>query len=399
MHINDVLMELMSKGAGLPQIIDEATRLLHNPLMVLDKRYRVICASSVRVDIPLWNMATSEQYIADEELAALKHNELLARLAAAPAPIRAPLPNGHESIRMPLLSRGEFWGFIGIYDYLADFDEQSLDGLVSVGRAVMVLLNSDGAMKDFEENTHDIVLGKILACENKAQLAAVSSQYSGTSFGQIMQLMVLAGSLEAPWTRLQDLFHAKLPFHYSTVFQNKLVLLFDRLPSLTASSHDLMKKILTHCGDLRLFVGASFPFSDVRDITVAYHQALYCLDFCQRHEEDRMMSFRDCMMDSVAEICLHAESAEYFIHPIIRCLEKMDKKIREGHLRTLSVFLKHGGDLNATAADLHIHYNTAKYRIGMLESLLNCRLRDNPELLFQLSFSLLVRRTHSSSYQ
>ena len=71
------------------------------------------------------------------------------------------------------------------------------------------------------------------------------------------------------------------------------------------------------------------------------------------------------------------------------------ERSRERLLDTLSAWLAHHGDRQAVAAELGIHPQTVRYRVGLLRDLLGADL-DDAERRFELALALHARRTARS---
>jgi sugar diacid utilization regulator len=72
-------------------------------------------------------------------------------------------------------------------------------------------------------------------------------------------------------------------------------------------------------------------------------------------------------------------------------LVEHDKKYSMDLVKTLEVYLSHGGNLGDTALDLQIHRNTIKYRIARIEEILECNL-DDSEVCFNLSLAYRIKK-------
>ena len=71
------------------------------------------------------------------------------------------------------------------------------------------------------------------------------------------------------------------------------------------------------------------------------------------------------------------------------------ERSRERLLDTLGAWLAHHGDRQAVAAELGIHPQTVRYRVGLLRELLGDEL-DDPQRRFELALVLHGQRTGGS---
>ncbi|MQA13305.1 MAG: GAF domain-containing protein [Pseudonocardiaceae bacterium] len=84
-----------------------------------------------------------------------------------------------------------------------------------------------------------------------------------------------------------------------------------------------------------------------------------------------------------------------FAGRLLAPIEDHDARRSAGLVRTLRTWLDHECSTPATAATLVVHPNTVIYRLGRIESLLGCRLRQ-PQTQLQLQLALTVRDIESS---
>lgn len=77
-------------------------------------------------------------------------------------------------------------------------------------------------------------------------------------------------------------------------------------------------------------------------------------------------------------------------------LEALAPAARERLLATLAAWLRQHGSVSATAAELHVHTQTVRYRVGQLRSLLGTRI-DAAEGRLELELALRARRLEVST--
>ena len=61
-------------------------------------------------------------------------------------------------------------------------------------------------------------------------------------------------------------------------------------------------------------------------------------------------------------------------------------------MNTLTQYLEHGGNYDATAAELSVHHSTLKYRLQRIRELTGLELND-PDVHFNLQFATRAWRT------
>jgi PucR C-terminal helix-turn-helix domain len=86
-------------------------------------------------------------------------------------------------------------------------------------------------------------------------------------------------------------------------------------------------------------------------------------------------------------LCEGAALAERIAARRLAPFESLTEKARERMRETALAYVRHGGNSVAMAADIHVHPQTARYRIGRLRELLGEQLED-PDARFELEIAL-----------
>ena len=126
-------------------------------------------------------------------------------------------------------------------------------------------------------------------------------------------------------------------------------------------------------------VGYSATRFDLAEVPQAYREALIAL------KTARPGQYADfTRLDPVAWVLLQQSPED------LRALAERFLPLEGKLLRTLEVYLAHEGDLTRAAAELHVHPNTLRYRLGRIEAVLGGWLR-SPEVLAQVYLALRAR--------
>jgi DNA-binding PucR family transcriptional regulator len=93
--------------------------------------------------------------------------------------------------------------------------------------------------------------------------------------------------------------------------------------------------------------------------------------------------------DHLADLILHSERAllEDLALRRLAPLDEETPRSRERLAETLRAWLDHQGDVSATAAALHVHPQTVRYRLGRLRERFGTELED-PRARFELTLAL-----------
>ncbi|GEM86834.1 PucR family transcriptional regulator [Meiothermus granaticius] len=126
-------------------------------------------------------------------------------------------------------------------------------------------------------------------------------------------------------------------------------------------------------------VGLSAAHPSLEAVGTAYREALIALKAARPGE---VMGFEQ--LDPVAWVLLQQSPED------LRALVERFLPLPARALRTLEVYLEHGGEPNPTAQALHIHPNTLRYRLSAIEKTLGASLR-SPETLARVYLALRAR--------
>jgi purine catabolism regulator len=81
------------------------------------------------------------------------------------------------------------------------------------------------------------------------------------------------------------------------------------------------------------------------------------------------------------------EEIKSFIDQYLGRLKDLPPQESSRQIETLEVLLKHGWNLKAAAKDMHLHYNTVRYRLKALSQLIPIDL-ENPEARVEICIAL-----------
>lgn len=396
-EVSAQMLELLAKNTGMQEIVNQATNILGNPLVVVDTRFRILYASTnMELDIELWNQTMEEQYIQEEIIQDMVESEVIVKLKHTDRPVQLLLPTGYEGIRMPLFYRDRYCGFVGMYNYKKPITETSQDQLIIVSKALSALLYMDSSLISYEDNNYDSFLYQLLECDGTEKAELVCRKHRSLSFGGRKLLVCVSSKgdeLERqniPAGRIKDVLKQYLYHHYSTIHKDRLILLFV-LDQMSESLVDhTMSAILEYCVRYHLTIGISFEFRQTEFIPYAYEQAIFAGEQCRIEEGKHLCSFESCLVNSILDRCLVKYPASYYEHSAFKQILEYDREFHTDYEKTLEVYLRHFCNLKEAADEMNVHYNTMKYRIQTIEKIIGRDLKNDSMLKIQLLFSALL---------
>ena len=141
---------------------------------------------------------------------------------------------------------------------------------------------------------------------------------------------------------------------------------------------------------ISIAIGA--PVTDILDVSNSYKQAKTCIDFIRSSGvQDALFIWTKLgimrLLIATANNKANQEEIKDYIDQYLGGLKQLTPQECSRQLETLEVLLKHGWNLKSAAKDMHVHYNTIRYRLKTLSQLIPVDL-DNPETRVEIHIAL-----------
>lgn len=383
------MLELLAAGTNVQAVIDRGASLLGNPILVVDTRFRIPYMSRTeRGTIELWKKAKVEGCVSDAVLADLQKENTIEQLKRMNGPVTQTLPNGYQSVRYALWNRGQYCGFVGMYDYIRPFSDAEVEALSAVAMALSALSSNDPNFTITRDEHYENELFQLLCCKSLEEAKVISGQLNEMKLPEWKVLYLIDAGQQAkmPIGRLKELLHQKIHLPAMAMYEDRLVILLNGAAGVARQKSSIHQILEEMCASLGATLAKSFVYRDIVHTPVAYMQARFCL---QKQEKGTQTSFRRVYPLAVRTACTARYPAEYFVHPVFRIVQRYDEEYGVDYLHTLLLYLKNQGNRMAVAEKLGIHYNTVKHRIAVIEGIIGHSLRDDPEFLHILQISMI----------
>ena len=140
------------------------------------------------------------------------------------------------------------------------------------------------------------------------------------------------------------------------------------------------RRLLNKMASFPIYIGVSDPVTDISRLRIAYHRANAALRMAEDQQTgiqyfSEMGIYR--LLYSVPDTDLLHQLSSVPLAP----LAAYDKQHDANYVRTLELFLKYDGSIQAVAEELYIHRNTVQYRMNNIKQLLNSSLDSEQERL------------------
>lgn len=193
---------------------------------------------------------------------------------------------------------------------------------------------------------------------------------------------------------------ASLKFHFpscpASIVQQRIAVLFptaeQALPEAFAEQLD------DFCCRNSMSFGFSNVFSDLAVSHSEFLKASRAADLAANFLQDsRLVYFKDVVMYELMTHYQRSHKLVDLVAPEIQQLLSADSKNNGEYINTLSAYLKYFGRSRKICEELHIHKNTLLYRLERLKSVYGLDL-DNGDAQLRYHLSLLILKTLNSTH-
>jgi hypothetical protein len=137
-----------------------------------------------------------------------------------------------------------------------------------------------------------------------------------------------------------------------------------------------------------ILIGFSMPFSDLDALFLAGKQAIFTLETLSG-KSSGIQYCRNLAVSYMLSVLRNDFLASSMMHPAIKTLQRQDKMKQGSLLDTMNAYVNHHFNQTETAAALHIHLNTLKYRLHKIQDVTGIDFSDTEETFYlEMSFRL-----------
>lgn len=178
------------------------------------------------------------------------------------------------------------------------------------------------------------------------------------------------------------------------IYQNQLVIVLNREKNQSIGEY-LLKNLQEIAGRFHLLVGISQEFFDILEIRRYFHQAVKALDYgevmLRKNSKHPLYYFQDYTLLEMLEICRKNEPLLDFCNPKLLWLLRYDEEMHTDYMTTLFEYIENCLNIKRTADALYIHKNTLIYRLEKIKPILKYDFTDSWEnFTLYLSFRILM---------
>lgn len=153
---------------------------------------------------------------------------------------------------------------------------------------------------------------------------------------------------------------------------------------------ELQNSFIKEFPALKYVVGIGRSYNNILDLRKSYNEAVQALNLGNLlNHNSAFINFDDLGIYKLLCKFENHEELERFSSDTVEALIKYDQEYNTEYYKTVETYCKCNQNINETAKELSIHYNTVKYRINHIIKVLDINLED-PEKMLEVQIGIKI---------
>lgn len=389
--VHEKMMELLLHGDDLQNLANVLAEILHRTVLLLDDNYDPLAVFPADKDLEM----ISE--VLKERKAMLTESEFF----------ELQLPDGYVAVYTVLYS-SEYNGCIVVYDEepfsLTRIEIISLEQFAVVFQVIMqhIIMAAHQEYKNREVLFCDLVYHNI----SEPQIAVARGKMLKWDLTFPVSIMLLNGKESAVDSRkrisLMNSLHRSVECEFfpdssleNTFWvenQSNIAIVLNRAASEKADAiAACILKLLSAQTKSPFFLSLSREAFQIETIGQCLKDAQYTLKLAMQMKHYGVTRFRDLGVYRIISSAQNQSDLWDFCSDMLSPLIQYDQKHNSELLETLDALISNGGNVKNTAAAMHVHYNTLRYRYQLIKNIIERDL-DDPNTFYDLNLALKIYR-------
>ena len=399
------LSHVSSSNRGMQALLDEASRMLEAPIVVIDSSYRLLAMSAIAFG-ETGECHLEEQrrlgFLTKRNLNRLRRDRVFEQIRRQPDQMIYNLPPdaNHWWANMLVYVHGVEVAEIGIMENRHKFTEFDFELMKQLRYLVSFEVLRDNSFWESRGAAHGLLVAELL--EHRHLSAEVVKhrtallRWPASPFYFALTVFPMTASMDGPRhiRRQAEIIAAQvsrvLSRAYWRIGENDIVFLVhasgrDGAPIVNNTA---LKDVLRSS---RTFAILSNPTPDLLKLRQAYEQTLALYRLRERFvDEAAVYAYAEHSALDIGRALQETQPLEDFYDPCACMIRDYDTAHHTHFMATLREFLIHVDDPGTAAKRLNIHKNTLYYRINKLRELFPIDLNDgNQRMRLQLTMELM----------
>lgn len=381
MNQRDMLMQTLLNTDDMEELIDESSKILNNPIVVIDKSFRVLAHSDIQwIRDDYWKKSIQNGFCSHEFITRIRQMETFQHGNKERHPFFMTCDIDHtEKLVSKLYLDGLFMGYAIV-----------LDSVSAVCRKDLPLVG---------------FLGKIIIEQMKVKHQYVQNMQASASNFYIELLDEMIQSEAALQDRLQSIqMEVRAPFRMALIIDHSFNLSKEHRENIVGALQEhYLPLVLAYYDD---YLVVFFPDDDqmveiIRN-TVMKHDCIVIISGVVSQYLKTSKIYHSCVSTLHLLNKMGVEKGVYYnddyrcyhlfqdvssqhqliqyCHPKVLEIQRYDQAHETNFFETVSAYCRKGRNIMAAAEELYIHRNTMRYRLTKIEKLFGLSLE--PEEVF-----------------
>lgn len=386
------LLEALVSGANLDKIINVASTLINNPLVVIDLSFKVLASSSIKnVTDLLWEDNIKKGYCSYEFIAELSKLDTIKKGKKSNYPYIVTCPaSPTKKVVYKISVNGKTIGNILLLECQKQIDNDDYSYLMLISKIIAKKLEE----KQFYKTTRNVVAEEILydLLENNIDKEMMKERLKNDSlnFSNYMSALVVDMSnyelKHSVYVRYLNLNLLRFFPISNSIYYNGNIVIINSNEHFIEKKNEI-EKVKNFLSRNNLKIGISSEFSSIEDCSIYYEQAVKSLEIGKILEPEKCIyQFQDIEPYNFIYMSKNKILKEDFYNDSLYILKKYDDKNGSELYITLYNYLKNNHNMTKTAEDMFIHRNTLRYRLEKISDIIGIDL-DKDDNSFKLYYA------------
>ncbi|NLM51467.1 MAG: hypothetical protein GX197_01385 [Firmicutes bacterium] len=381
------LLEALSQGKSIQDILNISYEILGNPLMLTDATHYLIghAGWDENLDEPEWVHYLKHGYISNEFALAIT-NDLEFRQKMA-SDIVEPVVVHYDILKHPSMinrvyAKGAniaYLSILSVYRPFADVDFE----LARIICDIISIIMQQSQEKLVVANT-EIESFIINILKNEYDDKYIEEKMSNYHLNTLDELCLICLDAGEVFDSAEKMFFVKSLMQnffvggISVIFNGKVLVLTEcKHKGQLLLTKEKLSSLATLLRSHSLYAGISRPFTSLTELSIHYDQALNALKTAQHlNHNGPIFLYENYYFYYLVDSMLEHDNIKNICHPQLLELIKRDKEKSSSYALSLYQYLQHNGDIQQTAKVMHLHYNTMKYRLQRISEIAGFNLND-----------------------
>lgn len=423
LDLHNALFKIPLEGGGIEQISAELADIVHNPILILDRDWNLLCYT----DHPD-NKTPLHEFMPLQKNRPIFPSEFTEAIPTYVSEIKKSIQRDYDYKNqtfkcriMPISVSSHVYGYIVIFQTVRKLTE--VDNLALEHGSTILALDRMKA-KELEEVKlkirhdffDDLLSGNITSTEtlhSQSDLHGLNINYTyycmvvhiePTLLDNYKDIVYRKYELEHMVKKCVNLIHglsSKANGELTCYYRSQQIIILvgknEHKPPVTvhetkAFANELVELLTREMKKTQFLIGIGSQYKMFSSLHRSFFEAQEAMRLMQRFKDIRIIShFEDYAVYHFLDSNIKPAEMEEFFHNTLGVIHHHDQTFNTSFISTLEYYFMHNQNVTEAAKAMFIHRNTFIYRIDKIKELLNSSLK-NADELFQIQLALTLYR-------